>query len=109
VHGVCLRRSRRRAAITSWACGPRPERRVPYSDQPRRSFGFEVDFQSGIDSSVFVPTYRGAESLRELVARTQALFAERGLSGEIVLVKDVSPASDWSVVGELMRDQSRHT
>ena len=65
-----------------------------------------MDFQSGIDISVVVPTYRGAESLRELVARAQALFAERGLSGEIVLVNDASPDSTWSVIGELTRDQT---
>ena len=65
-----------------------------------------MDFQSGIDISVVVPTYRGAESLRELVARAQALFAERGLSGEIVLVNDASPDSTWSVIGELTRDHT---
>jgi glycosyltransferase involved in cell wall biosynthesis len=65
-----------------------------------------VDFQSGIDISVVVPTYRGAESLRELVERAEALFDERGLCGEIVLVNDASPDSTWSVISELTRDHS---
>jgi glycosyltransferase involved in cell wall biosynthesis len=65
-----------------------------------------VDIQCSIDVSVVVPTYKGAESLRELVSRTEALFAERGLRGEIVVVNDASPDSTWSVIDELSRDNS---
>ena len=63
-----------------------------------------MDVQLGIDISVVVPTYKGAESLRELVERAQALFDERGLCGEVVLVNDASPDSTWSVISELSRD-----
>jgi glycosyltransferase involved in cell wall biosynthesis len=56
-----------------------------------------------IDLSVVVPTYKGAASLPELVARTDAFFTERQLRGEIVLVNDASPDNSWSVIEELAR------
>src|SRR5207247_2700766 len=56
-----------------------------------------------VDLSVVVPTYKGAASLPELVARTDAFFATRQLRGEIVLVNDASPDATWTVIQELAR------
>jgi polyisoprenyl-phosphate glycosyltransferase len=51
-----------------------------------------------VDLSVIVPTYKGAESLPELVERLDALFAARRIRGEIILVNDASPDATWSVI-----------
>ena len=86
---------------------PGPERRsTVFGPAETGELSGDVDFQSGIDISVVVPTYKGAASLRELVERAEALFDERGLCGEIVLVNDASPDSTWSVIGELTRDHA---
>jgi dolichol-phosphate mannosyltransferase/undecaprenyl-phosphate 4-deoxy-4-formamido-L-arabinose transferase len=54
-----------------------------------------------IDISVVVPTYKGGQSLPELVQRTETFFLERELRGEIVIVNDASPDGSWSVVQRL--------
>ncbi len=53
------------------------------------------------DISVVVPTYRGAMSLPELVRELGAVFDERSMSYEIVLVNDASPDDTWAVVRSL--------
>jgi glycosyltransferase involved in cell wall biosynthesis len=65
-----------------------------------------VRITASIDISVVVPTYKGAESLPELVTRTEAFFASRQLRGEIVIVNDASPDTTWSVIEELARTHS---
>jgi polyisoprenyl-phosphate glycosyltransferase len=62
-----------------------------------------VRIAASIDISVVVPTYKGAASLPELVARTEAFFEDRKLRGEIILVNDASPDSTWAVIEELAR------
>ena len=56
-----------------------------------------------IDISVVVPTYKGAASLPELVARLDAFFASRQLHGEVVLVNDSSPDDTWPVIERVAR------
>jgi glycosyltransferase involved in cell wall biosynthesis len=65
-----------------------------------------VRIAPSIDISVVVPTYKGAASLPQLVARSEAFFNERQLRGEIILVNDASPDTTWSVVEDLSRAHS---
>lgn len=50
------------------------------------------------DLSVVIPTYRGGESLPELVARLTAVLRPRGQPFEIVIVNDASPDNSWEVL-----------
>lgn len=56
------------------------------------------------DLSVVVPTYRGQESLRELVARLEKALGELEMAHEVIIVNDASPDRTWEVLEELARD-----
>lgn len=64
---------------------------LPLSDETRRDF------------AVIVPAYDEAENIPELVAEFRLLFAEHGLSGEIIVVDDGSHDG----TGDIARDQAR--
>jgi polyisoprenyl-phosphate glycosyltransferase len=55
------------------------------------------------DVSVVIPTYRAARILPQLVDRTVAVLAERGLDHEVILVNDSSPDDTWRVIEDLVR------
>ena len=51
--------------------------------------------------SVVVPIYRSEQTIRELSSRVLAVFASRGIEGEIVLVNDGSPDHSWQLISQL--------
>jgi len=51
--------------------------------------------------SIVVPTYRGAESLTELVDRLASTMGERKLTHEVVIVNDASPDNTWEILRKL--------
>ncbi|MDP8931470.1 MAG: glycosyltransferase family 2 protein [Actinomycetota bacterium] len=61
-------------------------------------------FSDRPDLSVVVPTYRGRDSLQELLERLSAVLRPRGLDYEVVVVNDASPDDTWEVLGKLAPD-----
>ncbi len=53
------------------------------------------------DLSVVVPTYRGRDSLEELLDRLAAVLHLRGLDYEVVIVNDASPDDTWDLLSKL--------
>lgn len=53
------------------------------------------------DISVVVPTYRGADSLGELLDRLSSTLRARDLAFEVVVVNDASPDRTWEVLRKL--------
>ncbi len=56
------------------------------------------------DLSIVVPTYRGAESLAELVDRLGTVMAARGIDHEVIVVNDASPDDTWPRLQALAAD-----
>jgi glycosyltransferase involved in cell wall biosynthesis len=54
--------------------------------------------------SIVVPTYRGAESLAELLERLQAVMAARAIDHEVIVVNDASPDGTWERLEQLAPD-----
>jgi glycosyltransferase involved in cell wall biosynthesis len=57
--------------------------------------------------SVVVPVYNSAATLRELVARLEAVLADAGAEHEVLLVNDFSRDESWSRITELAADDPR--
>jgi glycosyltransferase involved in cell wall biosynthesis len=53
--------------------------------------------------SVVVPTYRGRDTLAQLIDRVSAVLDERGVSFELIIVNDASPDDTWTVLEQLAR------
>jgi len=51
--------------------------------------------------SVVVPTFRGAESLGELLSRLRTTMADRGIDHEVIVVNDASPDDTWDRLEKL--------
>jgi len=54
-----------------------------------------------IELSIVIPTYRGADSLGELLEGLGAVCRARGLNHEVVIVNDDSPDDTWDVLEKL--------
>ncbi len=54
-----------------------------------------------LDVSVVIPTYRGADSIEELIRRVDSTLTAMGLTFDIVIVNDASPDSTWTVLSEM--------
>ena len=54
-----------------------------------------------MDISVIVPLFNEAESLEELVSRTDKVMSEEGLSYEMIMVDDGSRDGSWEKVREI--------
>ncbi len=54
-----------------------------------------------LDVSVVIPTYRGADSIKELLRQVDSTLTATGLTFEIVVVNDASPDSTWTVLSEM--------
>src|SRR5689334_1076207 len=60
-----------------------------------------------VELSVVAPCFDEAGNLRELCARVLAVFAERGLAGELLLVDDGSRDQSAAIMAELARAEPR--
>jgi polyisoprenyl-phosphate glycosyltransferase len=56
-----------------------------------------------IDYSVVVPVYNSEQTLAELFARTQAVFAAMNRTFEMIFVEDCGKDGSWQVIRELAR------
>jgi dolichol-phosphate mannosyltransferase/undecaprenyl-phosphate 4-deoxy-4-formamido-L-arabinose transferase len=68
-----------------------------------------IDPEPSIELSVVIPTYRGQESLAELVDRLDAVLDGRGVQSEIIIVNDASPDATWKTVQQLAEGHQRVT
>ena len=51
--------------------------------------------------SIVIPTYNGAETLKELVERLHTVMDDVGESFEIIFVDDDSPDDSWEIISYL--------
>ena len=56
-----------------------------------------------VDYSVVVPVYNGAQSIAELFARINSVFATLGRTYEVVFVEDGGQDTSWQVICDLKR------
>lgn len=66
--------------------------------------GYTESRTERLDLSIVVPTYRGRESLQELLERLAGVLRPRGLDYEVVVVNDASPDDTWEVLRKLAPD-----